>query len=211
MSQLIACPECSKHLQVPENLLGKKVQCPECKHTFIATAPDSEDPADKTKVSTKSSPPPLKTPAWDKKAEDDDRDADKKKRRDDDEDDDDDDEDRPRRRSGRRSSRGGFAPHRGGMILALGIIGIVAFQPLGIAAWIMGNTDLKEIRAGRMDPDGEGLTNAGRICGMIATILMIVSLVFFCGGIGLFVVFGAFAAANANKGFPPPGPQRKGF
>jgi hypothetical protein len=39
----------------------------------------------------------------------------------------------------------------------------------------MGNKDLKEMRAGRMDDSGEGTTNAGRICGMISTILFLVS------------------------------------
>ncbi|MBP7825163.1 MAG: hypothetical protein KA236_01215 [Verrucomicrobia bacterium] len=28
-----------------------------------------------------------------------------------------------------------------------------------------------------MDPDGRGLTNAGRICGMIATILLVLGIV----------------------------------
>jgi hypothetical protein len=68
-------------------------------------------------------------------------------------------------------------PHRGTLILVLGILGIVVCGPLGIVAWIMGNTDLKEIDGGLMDPAGRGNTNAGRICGMIATILMAVSLV----------------------------------
>jgi hypothetical protein len=41
---------------------------------------------------------------------------------------------------------------------------------LGPVAWIMGHIDLGEMRAGRMDPSGEGLTNAGRICGIVATL-----------------------------------------
>jgi DNA-directed RNA polymerase subunit M/transcription elongation factor TFIIS len=36
MAHLISCPECAKHLQVPEDLIGSKVQCPECQHTFTA-------------------------------------------------------------------------------------------------------------------------------------------------------------------------------
>jgi len=44
--------------------------------------------------------------------------------------------------------------------------------PLGIAAWVMGNGDLKQIDGGAMDPSGRSETNAGRICGMIATILL---------------------------------------
>ena len=140
MSQLIACPECQKHLQVPDNLLGKKVQCPECKHTFVAQAPDAGEVAVKTKPSTMPSVPP-KPPAWEKKSRDEDDDDRPKKRRD--EEDDDDDDDAPRR-SRRRSSRGRYVPHRGGMILAFGIIGLVAFPILGVIAWVMGNGDLRK-------------------------------------------------------------------
>ena len=66
-------------------------------------------------------------------------------------------------------------PHRATLILVLGILGLVICGPLGIAAWIMGNGDLKEMDAGAMDPGGRSTTNAGRICGMIATILMILA------------------------------------
>jgi len=83
-----------------------------------------------------------------------------------------------------------YAPHRGGLILALGIIGLMVCAPVGIVAWLMGNNDLREIRAGAMDPQGEGLTQAGRILGIIATVLMLISLVL----IVLFtVVFGGLA------------------
>jgi hypothetical protein len=64
-------------------------------------------------------------------------------------------------------------PHRGPVILVLGILGLVVCQPLGIAAWVMGNTDLHEMSLGWMDPSGQDLTNAGRICGMVATGLLI--------------------------------------
>ncbi len=66
-------------------------------------------------------------------------------------------------------------PHRGTLILVLGILSLVLCAPLGIAAWIMGNGDLKEIDAGTMDPSGRSTTNAGRICGMIGTILLVLS------------------------------------
>lgn len=65
-------------------------------------------------------------------------------------------------------------PHRGTAILVLGILGLVVCVICGIIAWVMGNTDLREMQEGRMDPSGMGLTRAGRICGMIATILAIV-------------------------------------
>jgi predicted Zn finger-like uncharacterized protein len=40
MTHLIECPECGTKLQVPEELLGSQVQCPECKHTFAAALPE---------------------------------------------------------------------------------------------------------------------------------------------------------------------------
>ena len=61
-------------------------------------------------------------------------------------------------------------PHRGALVLALGIIGIAVCFISGIIAWLMGRNDLRAMDAGEMDPAGRGLTNAGRICGMIGTI-----------------------------------------
>ncbi len=42
MAQLISCSECRKQLQVPDELLGKTVQCPECGHMFIGAATATE-------------------------------------------------------------------------------------------------------------------------------------------------------------------------
>jgi hypothetical protein len=74
-------------------------------------------------------------------------------------------------------------PHRGTLILVLGILGLVVCAPLGIAAWLMGNGDLKLMDAGQMDSAGRSLTNAGRICGIIATVLLILGVL---GGILIF-------------------------
>ena len=84
------------------------------------------------------------------------------------------------------------APHRGVLILVLGILGIVCCFICGIIAWVMGNNDLREIDAGRMDPTGRGLTQAGKICGMVGVILSIIAIVIqlifmiFGMGVGLF-------------------------
>ncbi len=92
----------------------------------------------------------------------------------------------------RRRHRDDYAPHRGGTILAMGIIGLVgwlfcgALIVLGPIAWILGHVDLREIRAGRMDPSGYGLTLGGLICGVITTILMIAGIVLF----GVFILAG---------------------
>ena len=68
-------------------------------------------------------------------------------------------------------------PHRGTVVLILGILGIVCCTICGIVAWVMGNNDLREMAAGTMDASGRGLTQAGKICGMISVILQIVGLV----------------------------------
>ena len=79
--------------------------------------------------------------------------------------------------------QGGLKPHRGVTVLVLGIIGIVLCFICGIIAWVMGKNDLKEMDAGTMDPAGRGMTNAGKICGMIGVILACVGLVFWLLGI----------------------------
>jgi hypothetical protein len=67
--------------------------------------------------------------------------------------------------------------HRGTLILVLGILSLVVCGLIGPIAWVMGNNDLREIDTGLMDPAGRSLTNAGRICGMIGTILVLISAV----------------------------------
>jgi hypothetical protein len=80
-------------------------------------------------------------------------------------------------------------PHRGTLILVFGILSLVVCAPLGIAAWLMGSGDLKEMDAGTMDPAGRGTTQAGKICGIIGTILFIISIVIF----GIIFMFGLAA------------------
>jgi len=53
----------------------------------------------------------------------------------------------------------------------------------------MGAGDLKEMDAGTMDPSGRGTTQAGKICGIIGTILLILGLVIF----GIVFAFGLAA------------------
>ncbi|HIO52403.1 MAG TPA: DUF4190 domain-containing protein [Phycisphaerales bacterium] len=88
-------------------------------------------------------------------------------------------------------------PHRGTMILVFGILGLVVCMPLGIVAWVMGSGDLKKMDAGLMDPEGRGTTQAGKIIGMVATILAIVGI-----ALWFFIVFLAIAvpiAANSTS------------
>lgn len=85
-------------------------------------------------------------------------------------------------------------PHRGTMILVFGILGLITCFPLGIAAWVMGNGDLKKMDAGVMDQDGRGSTQAGKIIGMISVLLAILGI-----AIWLLVVF-LFAGAAVIAG-----------
>jgi hypothetical protein len=101
-------------------------------------------------------------------------------------------DDRPRRRERRDYEK----EHRGGLILALGIIGLVACGPVGIAAWVMGNNDMKEMEAGVMDPEGRQLTQVGKILGIVATIFTIIG---FCLVIAYFVLIVGLIGAGAVK------------
>jgi hypothetical protein len=90
---------------------------------------------------------------------------------DDDRDDRDDDyEDRGRR----------LKPHRGTLILILGILGFVVCGLCGIAAYFMGKSDLAEMDAGRMDPAGRDMTKIGYILGLVVMILMVLGVLVWC-------------------------------
>ena len=90
-------------------------------------------------------------------------------------------------------------PHRGAMVLVLGILGLVInCFVLGIIAWILGNNDLAAMRAGAMDPTGEGLTQAGRICGIISVALAILGCCVAIVWIVLAIALSATAAGAAG-------------
>ena len=86
-----------------------------------------------------------------------------------------------------------MTPHRGVIILVLGILSLVICPPVGIAAWVMASKDLQEIDAGRMDPAGRDFTRTGRILGIIATIYFIL----WCLAVVAFVVFRVIPFVNA--------------
>ena len=74
---------------------------------------------------------------------------------------------------------GTLKSHRGGVVLTLGILGLVVCFICGIIAWVMGNKDLQEMDRGLMDPAGKGLTQAGRICGIVSVVLAILGTLVF--------------------------------
>jgi predicted Zn finger-like uncharacterized protein len=104
-------------------------------------------------------------------------------------------------------------PHRGAMILTLGIVSICFPLPgfccgifglifsgiglgLGIPAIIMGKNDLAKMTMGVMDPQGRGVTQGGWICGIIGTSLSGLGLLVWLGSVVYLVVM---VAAQAGR------------
>jgi hypothetical protein len=179
MPEVLTCPSCQRKLQVPETLIGQDVQCPTCGATFLAEVGGAGPP---------SRPPP-------REEEPPPRESRRRAREDDYPDY---DERQPRTRKRRRSD---YEPHRGSLIMTLGIVSFF-FAPLilGPIAWILGNMDLQAIRAGRMDPEGEDQTRTGRMCGMIATIAWGTILVLVLGAYAVCCVIGIMASAGGAGG-----------
>src|SRR5260370_11090463 len=157
MRAVVACPSCGRKLKVPDELMGKEVRCADCAGTFLAEKPPPAAPPQSSALV------PARTRDRDDEFDDDDRD------------------DRRARRRSRRSSD--WEPHRGGMLLAFGIIslvvGVIGIVP-GILAWVWGGKDLKKIDSGQMDPEGRSLTQIGYILGIIGTILQTLMLLGLC-------------------------------
>jgi DNA-directed RNA polymerase subunit M/transcription elongation factor TFIIS len=188
------CPGCQAKLTVARGDIGLDVECPYCKTVYKAAKAGGSSAVIRTDRPSKRSAP----------VEDDEDDRPSRRRRrdeDDDEDDrasqrrdrSDDDDDRPRKK---RRSRN-YEPHRGGMVLAFGIISFFVCAPIfGPMAMIMGGNDLKKIDAGRMDPEGRSMTQIGRILGIIATVLFVLAILFYC----VIIVIAIAAGPGAGPG-----------
>src|SRR5437588_801232 len=199
MPIIVACPSCGGKLRVADDLLGRKVRCPGCNGTFDAAAPEP-NPSAQAPPPPLAPPPrpprPERTPRRD--ARDDlkecpvcgrqvSRDSrrcyhcgerfderDGRGRRDDH-----DREEAPNRfRRRGEPMRRDLEPGRGGLVLGLGIVSLVmvVFCPFvgvvfGLVAWVLGQIDLRKIKAGTLEPDGQGITQGGWICGIIGTAL----------------------------------------
>lgn len=80
--------------------------------------------------------------------------------------------------------------HRGVLILALGILGLVSCTLLSALAWILGNRDLELMRDGAMDREGLELTQAGRMLGIIGVVFhVVVLLLILATAVGLITLF----------------------
>lgn len=92
----------------------------------------------------------------------------------------------------------GLPPHRGTLVLVLGIFSLVCCaicgpvsMVCGPLAWIIGAGDLKAIRSGHMDPAGESQTRAGMVMGIISSVLIVLVV----GGYALLILIAMLAGA----------------
>ncbi len=93
---------------------------------------------------------------------------------------------------------GGFKPKhpQAVTVLVLGIIGILFCQILGPFAWVMGNKGIKEVDANPNQYDGRTELLVGKILGIVATVLLVLSIVALVFFIGIFVI-----AASSDPDF----------
>ena len=82
-------------------------------------------------------------------------------------------------------------PHRGSLVLVMGLLSWLSCGIFGVVAWYLGKQDLKRIRAGIMDRSGFELTRAGYWLGL-ASVLLHLALI---GLASLVVVIAVFADA----------------
>lgn len=73
------------------------------------------------------------------------------------------------------------------LILVLGIVGLLCCNLLGPVVWYMGKQELQGIAEGRIAAANEGTAKAGMILGMIATALLVFTIlwIFFFGGMAI--------------------------
>lgn len=95
----------------------------------------------------------------------------------------------------------GYVPDhpRATLALVLGILSVVLCQFLGPVAWVIGQGAVREIDASGGRLGGRGSANAGRILGIIATVLLVLGLLFLVLVlVGLFSIQGTSGSAPAH-------------
>jgi hypothetical protein len=220
MPTITECPSCERKVRIPDQLLGATVKCPTCGAQFRATtsAPGGVSSAAEDVSPRPSSRRPAEEPGGALRpcpqcaelirpeavrCRHCGADLDQPDLRNDEEGD-----ERPWERPGAPVRRD-CEPHRGGLLLTLGILSIVSAVPglgttpcsccfplgiagivlgiigvaLGITSVVLGQMDLKRMHAGVMDPSGRGLTLGGMICGIVGGVLSVIAMM--CDVIGL--------------------------
>ena len=144
------CSHCLSTLRVADEHLGKHARCPNCQ-TLNRVQPEGPPPA--VAETLPSHPTDLPFSEVDKNPFV---------------------SPHPHAPLGRTPGYGRPKPHRGAIVLTLGIMSLICCNPLlilGIMAWVMGRNDLIEMKQGVMDRSGEGMTRAGMILGIVMTVV----------------------------------------
>lgn len=192
--ELLTCPACGCSVQVADVVLGRRVRCFACRHSFLAAEAPSPPSVRRETLPL----PPTARPT---------------RREDEDilreergplcpgceqcitwtdqvcpycgEELEPEDSFRPGRRRLSDRFRRDYEPHRGALILGLGNfsmivsglslctlgLGAIISVPVGLAAWLMANRDLERMGDGRMDPRGRSQTKTGRTGAVTGVIL----------------------------------------
>ena len=170
----ILCSHCEKKLTMDDAAAGKKIRCPACKG--VLTVPEAEAPAKKEAAQAEEDEGDGGY-GLDQKRDEDDEELKRKNRR----------KQKRLDRADRERRRSAIKPHRGGTVLLLGILSIVfscAFPVAWYLAWTainMSTEDSAAMASKRMDPAGQGITQAGKACAMIGAFLGFLGLI---AGIG---------------------------
>ena len=85
------------------------------------------------------------------------------------------------------------ASNRATIALILGILGVVCCGLCAPFAWVMGNRELEAIRSGLAPAANQGLATAGKILGIIGSVLLILGIVWM-------IFFGGMAILSAMAG-----------
>ncbi|MFC5829681.1 DUF4190 domain-containing protein [Nonomuraea insulae] len=82
----------------------------------------------------------------------------------------------------------------GTTVLVLGILGLVVCSFIAPFAWSMGTKALREIDESGYVYENRGHIQAGRICGIIGTVVLILTFAFVALGLALAIIGGAFSS-----------------
>ena len=145
------CHSCGKLLRTEPANAGRRSICPKCRETLTVPPPLAEggESASLDDAETEASFP--SAPAGGTAS--------------------------PRHLSAAQARMSPTARHRGGLILAFGILAwVMACALFGVAAWVMAVDDLRAMRSGEMDASGESLTRTGMYLGIANVVLVALSI-----------------------------------
>jgi hypothetical protein len=214
MPILVDCPICSTKLELPEELLGKKVKCAKCggifeaQHSRTTSPPRDDDQYDPASPVPSSAPDmgerKIPCPRCGERIY-----ADAKRCRFCGEDlENFEKDDRPWEP---RQDHGEYPqPHRAkaiqtlgtlsmvcaGLVLCCGLLTSLTGLTCGITGWVMANRDLAKMSAGTMDPRGRRKTRNGRTHAIIGIILNIAVILL---GVAFYVVYFTVLAPGLSR------------